>query len=185
VATSAEVETLSVSDRVHEQLTHASLQTVSVGGYRMMTHTLGETVPGMAGAYRVMFSTAAQQEAGRDASVTLEEVALAVSAVYGAETQVARLRSASRFTDAARLLDDYRHRDRVLFAGDAAHIHPPYGGQGLNLGLQDSVNLGWRLAAALRGAFCGELLDSYTRERRPVASRVIATARAQGVLMPL
>ncbi|MER6466383.1 FAD-dependent oxidoreductase [Streptomyces sp. NPDC001228] len=185
VATSAEVEMVSVSDRVQEQLTHASLQTVSVGGYQMMMHTLGETAPGTAGAYRVMFSTAAQQEAGRDAGVTLEEVALAVSTVYGAKTRVGRLRSASRFTDAARLLDDYRHRDRVFFAGDAAHIHPPYGGQGLNLGLQDAFNLGWKLAAAVRGAAAADLLDSYTRERRPVASRVIATARAQGILMPL
>lgn len=71
----------------------------------------------------------------------------------------------------------------MLFAGDAAHIHLPIGGQGVNLGIQDAVNLGWKLAATVRGWAPGGLLDSYHTERHPVAARVLRTTRAQGVIM--
>ncbi|HEY4419861.1 MAG TPA: FAD-dependent monooxygenase, partial [Pseudonocardia sp.] len=81
-----------------------------------------------------------------------------------------------------RQLTSYRHGP-VLFAGDAAHIHPPMGGQGLNLGVQDAMNLGWKLAAQLRGDAPAGLLDSYHAERHPVAARVLAVTRAQSVLM--
>src|SRR4030081_3957198 len=92
------------------------------------------------------------------------------------------LRWGSRFTDACRQAERYRD-GRVLLAGDAAHIHPPTGGQGLNLGLQDSVNLGWKLAMVASGKVDDALLDSYHLERHAVGSRVISNTRAQGVLL--
>ncbi|WP_214323127.1 FAD-dependent monooxygenase [Nonomuraea sediminis] len=88
----------------------------------------------------------------------------------------------SRFRNTARLADTYR-RGRILLAGDAAHAHLPAGGQGLNLGIQDAVNLGWKLAARVRGWAPEELLDSYESERRPVAGRVLLSTKAQFALM--
>jgi hypothetical protein len=84
----------------------------------------------------------------------------------------------SRFGDATRLAERYR-AGRVLLAGDAAHIHPPTGGQGLNLGVQDAVNLGWKLAAQVRGGAPETLLDTYQAERHPVAADVLDNTRAQ------
>jgi hypothetical protein len=88
----------------------------------------------------------------------------------------------SRFGDATRLADRYRV-GRVLLAGDAAHIHPPTGGQGLNLGIQDAFNLGWKLAAEVGGWAPEGLLDSYHTERHPVAAGVLDNTRAQMQLM--
>ena len=88
------------------------------------------------------------------------------------------MQSATRFTDNARQASTYR-KGRVLLAGDAAHVHSPFGGQGLNLGLLDAVNLGWKLAAVIRGTLPEELLDTYTAERHPVGARVLANTRAQ------
>jgi hypothetical protein len=88
----------------------------------------------------------------------------------------------SRFGDATRLAEHYRV-GRVLLAGDAAHIHPPIGGQGLNLGVQDAFNLGWKLAAQVRGWAPGTLLDSYHAERHPVAADVLDNTRAQTELL--
>jgi hypothetical protein len=87
----------------------------------------------------------------------------------------------SRYSDAARLATAYRS-GRVLLAGDAAHIHYPAGGQGLNTGMQDAVNLGWKLAAVVGRAHDQELLETYASERRPVAERVLANTRAQTAL---
>jgi hypothetical protein len=92
------------------------------------------------------------------------------------------MKSATRFTDNARQADTYR-KGRVLLAGDAAHVHSPFGGQGLNLGLLDAGNLGWKLAAVVRGTLPEELLGTYTSERHPVAARVLANTRAQVALM--
>jgi len=88
----------------------------------------------------------------------------------------------SRFGDATRLAERYRV-GRVLLAGDAAHIHPPTGGQGLNLGVQDGFNLGWKLAAQIRGWAPKALLYSYQAERRPVAEAVLDNTRAQTELL--
>jgi rifampicin monooxygenase len=88
----------------------------------------------------------------------------------------------SRFGDATRLAERYRS-GRVLLAGDAAHIHPPTGGQGLNLGIQDAVNLGWKLAAEISGWAPAGLLDSYHTERHPVAAAVLDNTRAQMQLL--
>ena len=88
----------------------------------------------------------------------------------------------SRFGDATRLAERYRV-GRVLLAGDAAHIHPPTGGQGLNLGVQDAFNLGWKLAAEVHGWAPEGLLDSYHAERHPVAADVLDNTRAQMELL--
>jgi 2-polyprenyl-6-methoxyphenol hydroxylase-like FAD-dependent oxidoreductase len=111
------------------------------------------------GVYRIVFATAAQQAMGRDEPVTRHEVAQAVGELYGSEPVVGELRWTSRFTNASRQAERYR-AGRVLLAGDAAHIHAPVGGRGLNLGLQDAFNLGWKLAAEVSGWAPEGLLDS-------------------------
>jgi hypothetical protein len=109
---------------------------------------------------------------------TLEEFAARLRAVTGSDLGVHSPRYLSRFGDATRLAERYRE-GRAFLAGDAAHVHPPLGGQGLNLGIQDAFNLGWKLAAQVEGWAPGDLLDSYERERRPVAARTIAAAGEQ------
>ena len=92
------------------------------------------------------------------------------------------LNVASTWTDRSKQATTYR-KGRVLLAGDAAHIHSPLGGQGLNLGLGDAMNLGWKLAATIRGDAPDGLLDSYTTERHPVGARILDWTRAQVALM--
>ncbi|GDY33697.1 FAD-dependent oxidoreductase [Gandjariella thermophila] len=109
---------------------------------------------------------------------TLDEFKRQLRAVAGTDFGVHSPRWLSRFGDATRLAERYRV-GRVLLAGDAAHIHPPTGGQGLNLGVQDAFNLGWKLAAEVGGWAPGGLLDSYHTERHPVAADVLNNTRAQ------
>jgi 2-polyprenyl-6-methoxyphenol hydroxylase-like FAD-dependent oxidoreductase len=118
----------------------------------------------------------------RHAPVTREEIEAVLRRVSGADVRVKALMSASRWTDNTRLVDSYR-KGRVLLAGDAAHIHTPFGGQGLTLGLVDAANLGWKLAAVVRGEAPEGLLDTYTAERRPVAEAVLANTLAQVAIM--
>jgi 2-polyprenyl-6-methoxyphenol hydroxylase-like FAD-dependent oxidoreductase len=118
----------------------------------------------------------------REAPVTREELEGVLRRISGVDVRVKALASASRWTDNTRLVDSYR-RGRVLLAGDAAHIHTPFGGQGLGLGLVDAANLGWKLAAVVRGEMPDSLLDSYTAERRPVAEAVLANTLAQVAIM--
>jgi hypothetical protein len=113
--------------------------------------------------------------------VTIEEVRDRLVAVAGTDFGAHSPRWLSRFGDARRLADSYR-AGRVLLAGDAAHVHPPLGGQGLNLGIQDALNLGWKLAGAALGWAPDGLLDSYGSERRPVAAEVLDTTAIQGEL---
>ena len=113
---------------------------------------------------------------------TLEEVKQQLRAYAGTDFGVHSPRWLSRFGDATRQAERYRV-GRVLLAGDAAHIHPPVGGQGLNLGLQDAFNLGWKLAATVNGWAPDGLLDSYHAERHPVAADVLENTRAQMQLM--
>ena len=115
---------------------------------------------------------------------TLEEFRQQLRAVAGTDFGAHSPRWLSRFGDATRLAERYR-TGRVLLAGDAAHIHPPAGGQGLNLGLQDAFNLGWKLAAVVGGWAPEGLLDSYHTERHPVAADVLDNTRAQMELMSL
>ncbi|KAA9374773.1 rifampin monooxygenase [Microbispora cellulosiformans] len=133
------------------------------------------------GVYRVVVPAAGVTE-DRSVPPTLEDFRQQLRAVAGTDFGVHSPRRLSRFGDATRLADRYRV-GRVLLAGDAAHIHPPVGGQGLNLGIQDAFNLGWKLAAEIGGWAPEGLLDSYETERRPVAAAVLDNARAQMELM--
>nr|AFU65887.1 DacO3 [Dactylosporangium sp. SC14051] len=118
----------------------------------------------------------------RDRPVTLDELRAAVRRVVGADVGMREPTWMARFTDASRIVAAYR-QGRVFLAGDAAHVHFPIGAQGLNLGLQDAVNLGWKLAGRVRGWAPDTLLDTYDPERRPVAERVVRETRAQVALM--
>ncbi|WP_406317739.1 FAD-dependent monooxygenase [Streptosporangium sp. NBC_01639] len=120
--------------------------------------------------------------AGRDAPVTAEELQRSIRNVSGADVVVTGVKTATRFTDNARQATTYRI-GRVLLAGDAAHVHSPFGGQGLNLGLGDAVNLGWKLAATVRGWAPEGLLDTYTTERHSIGAWVLDWTRAQIAVM--
>jgi 2-polyprenyl-6-methoxyphenol hydroxylase-like FAD-dependent oxidoreductase len=135
------------------------------------------------GVYRVV---ARAEEVAEDRTVppTLDELKQRVLAIAGTDFGVHSPRWLSRFGDATRLAERYQV-GRVLLAGDAAHIHPPLGGQGLNLGIQDAFNLGWKLAAEVDGWAPEGLLDSYHTERRPVAADVLDNTRAQVELTSL
>jgi 3-(3-hydroxy-phenyl)propionate hydroxylase len=112
---------------------------------------------------------------------TLGDLREALIAVYGTDFGVHTPRWLSRFSDTARQAASYRDR-RVLLAGDAAHVHAPAGGQGLNIGVQDSVNLGWKLAQVVEGTSPESLLDTYQAERHPIGARVLRLTMAQTAL---
>jgi 2-polyprenyl-6-methoxyphenol hydroxylase-like FAD-dependent oxidoreductase len=113
----------------------------------------------------------------RQGEPDLIDVREALIAVYGTDYGLRSASYVSRFTDMARQAASYRDR-RVFLAGDAAHVHSPKGGQGLNIGIQDSVNLGWKLAQVIHGTSPDRLLDSYHAERHPVGARVLRTTMA-------
>jgi rifampicin monooxygenase len=135
------------------------------------------------GVYRVVVPAEGVAE-DRTLPPTLEQVRQQLRVFAGTDFGVHAPRWLSRFGDATRLAERYRV-GRVLLAGDAAHIHPPLGGQGLNLGIQDAFNLGWKLAAQVAGWAPEGLLDSYHTERRPVAADVLDNTRAQTELLSL
>ncbi|MER6067558.1 FAD-dependent oxidoreductase [Streptomyces sp. NPDC001817] len=121
--------------------------------------------------------------ADRSAPITAEELQDSLRRVSGVpEVTIHRVITATRFTDNARQATEYR-RGRVLLAGDAAHVHSPFGGQGLNLGIGDAMNLGWKLAAVVRGTAPESLLDTYTAERHPIGAWVLDWTRAQIAVM--
>jgi 3-(3-hydroxy-phenyl)propionate hydroxylase len=119
--------------------------------------------------------------ADSDEPVTFEQLRESLVRLAGTDYGMRGPRWVSRFNDTARQAAQYR-KGRVLLAGDAAHIHFPAGGQGLNMGVQDAVNLGWKLASVVRGHAPKALLDSYHTERHPVAERVLHNTRAQSAL---
>ena len=133
------------------------------------------------GLHRAVVPAATVAE-DRTTPPTLEEFRTQLRAYAGTDFGVHSPRWLSRFTDATRLAERYRI-GRVFLAGDAAHVHPPLGGQGLNLGIQDAFNLGWKLAAEVNGWAPEGLLDSYHTERHPVADDVLNTTRAQSELI--
>jgi 3-(3-hydroxy-phenyl)propionate hydroxylase len=112
---------------------------------------------------------------------TLQDVREALIAADGTDYGVHSLSWTSRFTDNTRQAVSYR-KGRILLAGDAAHVHPPLGGQGLNTGVQDAVNLGWKLAQVVKKTSPQSLLDSYHNERHPVGAQVLQTTMAQVAL---
>ncbi|MCX5397967.1 rifampin monooxygenase [Streptomyces sp. NBC_00102] len=133
------------------------------------------------GVYRAIVPAEGVAE-DRTSGPTLEEFKQRLRHFAGTDFGAHSPRWLSRFGDATRLAERYR-TGRVLLAGDAAHIHPPTGGQGLNLGIQDAFNLGWKLAAEVDGWAPTGLLDSYHSERHPVAAEVLDNTRAQMVLL--
>jgi 3-(3-hydroxy-phenyl)propionate hydroxylase len=122
-----------------------------------------------------------EREIGPSSEPSLRDLSDALIAVYGTDFGVHSPTWISRFTDATRQAATYR-AGRVLLAGDAAHIHYPAGGQGLSLGVQDAVNLGWKLAQVVKATSPDSLLDTYRAERHPIAARAIQYTLAQGTL---
>lgn len=142
------------------------------GVHSLARHEDGETV-------RLLVTEAGLDRTGEP---SLDDLRDALKRVYGSDFGVHDPVWLSRFTDAARQADRYRE-GRVLLAGDAAHVHYPTGGQGLNIGVQDAVNLGWKLAQVVKGVSPESLLDSYEAERHPVAARVLQDTLAQSALL--
>jgi 2-polyprenyl-6-methoxyphenol hydroxylase-like FAD-dependent oxidoreductase len=138
----------------------------------------GEVVYADRGPVRVMVT---EEHVGATAEPTLRDLSEALIAVWGTDYGVHSPTWISRFTDMTRQAAAYRD-GRVLLAGDAAHVHSPVGGQGLNIGVQDSVNLGWKLAQVVKGTSPESLLDTYHAERHPVAARVLRNTMAQVAL---
>jgi 2-polyprenyl-6-methoxyphenol hydroxylase-like FAD-dependent oxidoreductase len=138
----------------------------------------GQVVYGAGGPVRVMVT---ERQLGPASEPTLRDLSEALIAVYGTDFGIHDPAWISRFTDMTRQAAAYRV-GRVLLAGDSAHVHYPAGGQGLSLGLQDAVNLGWKLAQVINGTSPESLLDSYHDERHPVAARALQHTMAQGTL---
>jgi 2-polyprenyl-6-methoxyphenol hydroxylase-like FAD-dependent oxidoreductase len=122
-----------------------------------------------------------EQQLGPSSEPTLRDLSEALIAVYGTDFGIHNPTWISRFTDMTRQAAAYR-AGRVLLAGDSAHVHYPAGGQGLSLGVQDAVNLGWKLAQVVNGTSPESLLDTYQDERHPVAARALQHTMAQGAL---
>ena len=133
---------------------------------------------GGGGPYRVVFEQPPDEDTGHP---TLQDLRDALVAAYGTDFRVHSPTWISTFTDMTRQAASYRS-GRVLLAGDAAHVHPPQGGQGLNTGVQDAVNLGWKLGQVVRGSSPESLLDTYHAERHPVGARVLRNTMAQVAL---
>ncbi len=138
-------------------------------------HAIGKAENGGAGIVLT------EQHVVLDGEPSLSDVSEALIAVYGTDYGIHSPTWISRFTDLTRQAAAYRNK-RVLLAGDAAHVHPPVGGQGLNIGVQDSVNLGWKLAQVVKRISPESLLDTYHAERHPVAARVLRNTMAQVAL---
>lgn len=140
-------------------------------------HALSRLADG--GPVRVMVT---EQHLGPAGEPTLNDLSDALVAVYRTDYRIHSPTGISRFTEMARQAAAYRDR-RVLPAGDAAHVHHPVGGQGLNTGVQDAVNLGWKLAQVVNRTSPDSLLDTYHGERHPVAARVLRNSMAQMALL--
>ncbi|BBX45022.1 hypothetical protein MCOO_10370 [Mycobacterium cookii] len=140
-------------------------------------HSMSQVADG--GAVRIMVT---ERHIVTDDEPTMDDLRAALVCAYGSDYGIHSPRWISRSTDMARQAAAYRDR-RVLLAGDAAHVHHPIGGQGLNTGVQDAVNLGWKLALVVKGFAPDSLLDSYHTERHPIAARVLRNTMAQMELL--
>ncbi|CAM3541849.1 FAD-dependent monooxygenase [Kibdelosporangium persicum] len=162
---------------------------VDLKGIEMRPREIGEKVPGGMvmggplgdGVFRITICERDNPPKKRTEPVTFAEAAGAWKRLTGEDISAATPVWIGAFTDATRLVSEYR-RGRVLLAGDAAHIHLPAGGQGMNTSIQDAVNLGWKLAAVVRGTSPESLLDTYHSERHPVGERLTMNTRAQALL---
>ncbi len=139
----------------------------------------GQIVYADSGPIGVMLT---EEHVGATTEPTLRELREGLISVYGTDYGIQDVIWVSRFTDTTRQAAAYRE-GRVLLAGDAAHVHSPIGGQGLNTGVQDAVNLGWKLAEVVHGTAPDSLLDTYHAERHPVGARVLRDTMAQTALM--
>jgi 2-polyprenyl-6-methoxyphenol hydroxylase-like FAD-dependent oxidoreductase len=139
----------------------------------------GEIVYADEGPVGVMVT---ERNVGSTSEPTLRDLSEALISIYGTDYGIHSPTWITRFTDMTRQAASYREK-RVLLAGDAAHVHYPAGGQGLNTGVQDAVNLGWKLAQVVKGISPSSLLDTYQAERHPVAARVLRNTMAQTALM--
>jgi len=177
-------EPTKVDTLIGEMELTASLETINALNTEVRKTQLRFGVMPLAdGAYRVGAPADGVAE-DRTVPPTFEEFKRQLVATAGTDLGAHSPRWLSRFGDATRLAERYRS-GRVLLAGDAAHVHPPVGGQGLNLGIQDAFNLGWKLAAEINGWAPEGLLDSYHTERHPVAAAVLDNTRAQMELLSL
>ena len=154
---------------------------VGIHGFGKLKYEIrdGEVVYLDGGPARVMVT---ERQVGAAGEPTLRDLSEALIAVYGTDYGIHSPTWISRFTDMARQAASYRN-GRVLLAGDAAHVHYPAGGQGLNLGVQDAVNLGWKLAQVVKKTAPESLLDTYQAERHPIAARVLRNTMAQVALL--
>jgi 3-(3-hydroxy-phenyl)propionate hydroxylase len=135
------------------------------------THAIGKLEDGRVGLVLT------ERQVGADSEPTLLDIKQALIAVYGTDYGIHSPTWISRFTDMTRQAVSYRDR-RVLLAGDAAHVHPPMGGQGISIGVQDAVNLGWKLAQVIKQTSPASLLDTYHAERHPAAARALRNTMA-------
>ncbi|MCY1042301.1 FAD-dependent monooxygenase [Corallococcus sp. bb12-1] len=149
-----------------------------------ITNTRGGVmvVPMAPGVHRIVVNDPLREQVPLREPVTLDELRESVTRIAGTDFGMKEPRWLSRFGNETRLAERYRD-GRVLLAGDAAHIHFPAGGQGLNVGLQDAMNLGWKLAAVVKDGAPDVLLDSYQGERRPVGDALIRNTLAQTALI--
>ncbi|MGW7022526.1 FAD-dependent monooxygenase [Streptomyces decoyicus] len=160
-----------------------------IRGVELEPRMIGETVPGGMvmvgplgdGINRIIVCERGTPPQRRTAPPRFDEVADAWKRLTGLDISHAEPVWVSAFGDATRQVTEYR-RGRVLLAGDSAHIHLPAGGQGMNTSIQDAVNLGWKLAAVIKGTVPATLLDTYHDERHPVGQRLLMNTRAQGLL---
>jgi 2-polyprenyl-6-methoxyphenol hydroxylase-like FAD-dependent oxidoreductase len=160
-------------------IAEAEMAQVPEFGVRLEGGGIGPVDPaGGGGPYRVVLK---EQQVDHPDEPTLQDLRDALVAAYGTDYGVHSPRWISRFTDMTRQAARYR-AGRVLLAGDAAHVHPPQGGQGLNVGVQDAVNLGWKLAQVTAGTSSEDLLDTYHAERHPVGARVLRNTMTQVAL---
>ncbi|MFD5768457.1 FAD-dependent monooxygenase [Streptomyces sp. NPDC127049] len=158
-------------------------------GIELEPRMIGETLPGgmvmvgplPGGITRIIVCERGTPPQRRETPPSFDEVADAWKRLTGQDISHAEPVWVSSFGDATRQVTEYR-RGRVLLAGDSAHIHLPAGGQGMNTSIQDAVNLGWKLAATVRGTASPELLDTYHSERHAVGKRLLMNTRAQGLL---
>ncbi|MEU9716925.1 FAD-dependent monooxygenase [Streptomyces sp. NPDC047976] len=160
-----------------------------IRGIELKPRMIGESLPGgmvmvgplPGGTTRIVVCERGTPPRRRESPPSFDEVAAAWQRLTGEDISAAEPVWVSAFGDAARQVTEYR-RGRVLLAGDAAHIHLPAGGQGMNTGIQDAVNLGWKLASVVLGRAPLGLLDTYHGERHPVGRRLLMNTRAQGLL---
>ena len=175
--TSALIAEVEMTEEPELGMRHDALGTHGLGRVEYEIRD-GEIVFAESGPVRVMLT---EEHVGSTTEPTLRDLSEGLIAVYGTDYGVHSPTSISRFTDMTRQAAAYRDR-RVLLAGDAAHVHAPDGGQGLNTGVQDAVNLGWKLAQVVNRTSPESLLDTYHAERHPVAARVLRTTMASVAL---